>query len=55
MYNQIDFTTNEILSFLVKEDLCVITKLLITNNKCYCYDTELLEYILTHCGDVFNK
>lgn len=51
MYNQVD----EILSFLIKEDLCVNTNLYITNNKCYYYDTELLEYILIHDVDISKR
>ena len=41
MCNQINSTINEIISFLLEEDLCV-------NDKCYYYDAELLEYTIIH-------
>lgn len=50
MYNQVD----EILSFLVKEDLCVNTNLY-ANNRCYYYDKELLEYTTIYDIDVSKK
>ena len=47
MCNQLNSTINEIISFLLEEDLCVNTNLYV-NDKCYYYDAELLEYTIIH-------